>query len=144
MSSSTIAAVTGSVYARPVVPAAASTMTIASGPYATEESASRESAARPSSAVSRCLSPALSPAPGDIGGCSSSPVAAVMTGHTSTCPARYSVWLAGSVARNLRGAATADGSRELGRVSLFGGPPECGGLAVQGMPSNDSETVLDG
>jgi len=33
---------------------------------------------------------------------------------------------------------------ELGRVSLFGGPRECGGLAVQGMPSNDSETVLDG
>jgi hypothetical protein len=27
-----------------------------------------------------------------------------------------------------------------GRVSLFGGPRECGGLAVQGMPSNDSET----
>jgi hypothetical protein len=32
----------------------------------------------------------------------------------------------------------------LGRVSLFGGPRGCGGLAVQGMPWNDSETVLDG
>jgi hypothetical protein len=26
----------------------------------------------------------------------------------------------------------------------IGGPRECGGLAVQGMPPNDSETVLDG
>jgi hypothetical protein len=33
---------------------------------------------------------------------------------------------------------------DLGRFCLFGGPRECGGLAVQGMTSNDSETVLDG
>src|SRR6202042_1880014 len=38
------------------VPAATRTMTIASGPYATDDSASRESAASPSRAVSRCLS----------------------------------------------------------------------------------------
>lgn len=31
----------------------------------------------------------------------------------------------------------------LGRVSIFGGPRECGGRVVHWMPSNDSETELD-
>jgi hypothetical protein len=35
-------------------------------------------------------------------------------------------------------------SSDYGRVCIFGGPRQCGGRAVQGMPSNDSETVLDG
>jgi hypothetical protein len=54
--------------------------------------------------------------------------------------ATHPVMALGEELRLLRGNL----EERLGRVSLFGGPRECGGLAVQGMPSNDSETVLDG
>jgi len=46
-----MAKVTGSVRPSPAVPAAASTSTMASGPYATELSASSDSAASPSRLV---------------------------------------------------------------------------------------------
>ncbi len=49
--------VTGSVADSAPLPAATSTRTIASGPYATELSASRDRAASPSRLVSRFLSP---------------------------------------------------------------------------------------
>src|SRR6516164_10859029 len=76
-SSTTMATVTGSVYSKPTVPAATRTTTIASGPYATEDSASSESAARPSSVVSRYLSSCS--ATGTGGSCTLTIV------HTSTC-----------------------------------------------------------
>ena len=52
-----MARVTGSVNPSPCAPAAASTRTIASGPYATDAIASSDSAASPVTAVSRCRSP---------------------------------------------------------------------------------------
>ncbi|CAM5408311.1 hypothetical protein STANM309S_06378 [Streptomyces tanashiensis] len=52
-----MASVTGSVKPSPYPPAAASTSTMASGPYATDAIASSDSAARPVTAVSRCRAP---------------------------------------------------------------------------------------
>lgn len=49
--------VTGRVKPSPAPPARASTSTIASGPYATDAIASRESAARPPTTDRRCRSP---------------------------------------------------------------------------------------
>src|SRR3569833_4482114 len=52
-----MASVTGSVQPRAAPPPAASTMTMASGPYATEAMASRDSAASPPSTDRRSRSP---------------------------------------------------------------------------------------
>src|SRR5258708_5900218 len=54
-----MARVTGRVYPSPAAPATARTRTMASGPYATEAIASRESAASPWVAVRRCRSPEM-------------------------------------------------------------------------------------